>query len=93
MHSIFYLFLSGTPPKINKPPIVKEDKSTNVAKKRKLVDEKEGQRSHESPKKKKKKNESGYGSSLQLDDVRYIFIYYSFSNFRWWWSSVGSILQ
>jgi hypothetical protein len=55
--------------------MVEDDKSLKVREKRKRVDGKKGE-SHESPKKKKKKkktkNESGYGSALQLDDVRYL---------------------
>ena len=62
------MFESGTPPKINKQK-VGEDKSHQSAKKRKIKD-KEKSEHNESPKKKKKKNdESGYISSLPLDEV------------------------
>ena len=66
----------GTPTKIKERTTVEEDKKVKVGTKRKVADEEEAG-SHKSPKKKKKKKtkeESGYGSSLQLDDVRNLFI-------------------
>jgi hypothetical protein len=64
----------GTPTKIKERTTVEEDKKVKVGTKRKVADEEEA-RSHKSPKKKKKKKEeSGYGSSLQLDDVRDLFV-------------------
>ena len=54
-----------TPQKINEQKIVKEDKDVKVKRKRKLADAED---TVSPKKKKKKKKESGYGSSLQLDD-------------------------
>ena len=73
----YFSFQKGTPTKMNEQKIVKEDKNVKVKKKRKLADVEDAV-SHKSPKKKKKKKESGYGSSLQLDDVRNCFCYLFF---------------